>query len=94
MGGSWIITVSPAPLMMLPEQDIAAEAATSFPTLIAPDGFGCGNANSATSSFTGLFVGCSVISSREDSELCSPWPLHINSSECLLLLLRVCNSCC
>jgi hypothetical protein len=67
--------------MLLPERDVATEASRSFPTLLSPDAFG--------SVFTGLFVGCSVASSRDESQLPSPWPMHINTSKSLLLALIV-----
>jgi hypothetical protein len=79
MGSSWIISISTAPPMLLPERDVTTEAGRSFPTLLAPDAFG--------SVFTGLFVGCSVASSRDGNTLPSPWPMHINSSESLLIAL-------
>jgi hypothetical protein len=82
-GGSWMITTSPAPLMLLPENDVAHEAATSFPSLIAPDGLGCASADSSGHDFTGLFVGCAVISSHDETAIPSPWPLDITSSASL-----------
>ena len=75
-GGSWIISVAPAPLMLLPEQDVSAEAAESFPSLIGPNGLGCSG-----SVFTGLFVGCCVVSGCDDRAFPSPWPLQKSSSE-------------
>ena len=75
-GGSWIISVIPAPLMLLPEQDVTAEAAGSFPSLIGPNGLGCNG-----SVFTGLFVGCCVVSGCDERAFPSPWPLQKSSSE-------------
>jgi hypothetical protein len=74
-----MITSSPAPIMLLPENDVADEAARSFPSLIGPHGLGCGSADSSGSAFTGLFVGCAVISSHEETSFPSPWPLDITS---------------
>jgi hypothetical protein len=80
VGSSWIISSSPAPLMLLPAQDVAAEAAKSFPTLLGPDGFSCEREDGSGSLFSGVFVGCAVV--MEDCVFPSPWPLHINSSKC------------
>lgn len=80
-GGSWIISITPSPLILLPEQDVAAEAALSFPSLIGPDGLGSQRADSSSCVFTGLFVGCCVVSCRDDCAFPSPWPLQKNASE-------------
>jgi hypothetical protein len=78
-GGSWMITTSPAPIMLLPENDVADEAARSFPSLVGPHGLGCGSADGRGSAFTGLFVGCAVICSHDETSFPSPWPLDITS---------------
>ncbi len=80
-GGSWMITTSPAPLMLLPENDVAEEAASSFPSLIAPNGLAFSRADGSSNMFTGLFVGCAVISSRDEASFPSPWPLDMSSSK-------------
>ena len=90
-----MITTSPAPLMLLPENDVAQEAARSFPSLLAADGFGCGSAGSSSNVFSGLFVGCAVISSRDETAFPSPWPLDITSRAPLCLsYLCHCAGCC
>jgi hypothetical protein len=78
-GGSWMVSVTHAPLALLPERDIAAEAAESFPSLIGPDGLA--RAEHGSGNFTGLLIGCCVISIRDACAFASPWPLHKNSSE-------------
>lgn len=96
-GGSWMITTSPAPLMLLPESDVAQEAARSFPSLLTADGFGGGSGSAGGSSnvFSGLFVGCAVISSRDETAFPSPWPLDITSRARLCLSYScLCAGCC
>jgi hypothetical protein len=78
-GGSWIISVAAAALVLLPEQDVAAEAAESFPSLVGTAGFACQHEDGGSSAFSGLLVGCCLVDSTLPSP--SPWPLPKDSSE-------------